>query len=409
MLKSWRDKHGYPNLPWGRGYSSFEADFIETELAPILSLLTVVLAIFGRPSQPIFLNPVDLEGHSLQQQSSNNILEARAGLADIVNAGIKYTESLGDRKYRRDLQAKDTVERDRLAQMLTQWNKGFETLVTSQWPHWSKPERAAANLMRITFLTASIWNEVCLSPNETAWDNHKEKYEQIITLSEAVVKQIIAYESGLSLRFSFEFSLIPPLHFAAWKCRYPLLRRRALKLLLNCPRREGLFETLQFYAVFGRIMELEEAALGLKPDQIPDENVLPPEHARIHHFQVMPCTGTGNIRSVVFIYKPNGLSEPWVRRVEHIDMGISILTCRSMTFHQRPSDFEVTERDVSSRISNPSWNDDLEIRCGLSGMGNNLMWHSMEGLSYGSFLGQKLDIGGDEGQSWMSLGANSLS
>ena len=365
MLKSWRDKHGYPNVPWGRGYSSFEADFIETELVPILSWLTIVLAIFGRPSQAIFLNPVDLEGRSFQQEGPKNILEARAGLVDIVNAGIKCTESVGTRKYERDMQAEDTAERDRLTQMLERWNQGFESLVASQWPNWSKPERIAANLMHANFLIASIWNDVCLSPNETAWDKHKEKFEQIITVSEAIVKETIASESGLSLRFSFEFGIIPPLNFAAWRCRHPLLRRRALKLLLNCPRREGLFDTLQLYAVFGRIMEFEEAALGLEPGQIPDENVLPPEHTRIHHFQVMPCADASNMRPVVFIYKPNGLFEPWVHRIEHIDMGIARLPCRSMMLYQRPPDLKVkspTDKVMSSMISDPSWQGDLGIR-----------------------------------------------
>lgn len=332
MLKSWRDKHGYPKAPWGRGYSSFEADLMETELAPILSWLTAVLAIFGRPSQAIFLNPVDPEGPFFQYERPNNLLEARAGLVDIVNTGIKFTESIAVEKYQRDVQAEHAAEKERLDQMLARWNHDFETLIASQWPHWSKSERTAANLMRTTSLTAGMFNDVCLSPDETAWDKHKEKFEQIITLSEAVVQETIACESRVPIRFSFEFGIIPPLHFVAWKCRYPLLRRRVLKMLLTCPRRECLFDTNQFYALFLRVMELEEAALGLEPDQIPGENVLPPEHTRIHHFQVMSSTNTSNVRAVVFLSKSNGLCKPWLRRVEYIDMGATFLLSRSMTF-----------------------------------------------------------------------------
>jgi hypothetical protein len=107
------------------------------------------------------------------------------------------------------------------------------------------------------------------------------------------------------------------------------------------------------------------------------------EHARIHHLQVMPCAGAGYVRPVGFIYKPNGLSDPRVRRVEHVDMGIAFLSCRSMTLYQRPPDSEVKssmDNGMSSTISDPSWQFDLGIRSRSSAMGNIAMWHSMEGI-----------------------------
>ncbi len=231
-----------------------------------------------------------------------------------------------------------------------------------------------------------------LKPNETALDKHKEKFEQIITLAEAIVKETT--KSGLSLRFSFEFGIIPPLNLVTWKCRYPLIRRRALKLLLNYPRREGFLDTLHFQAMFGRIIEFEEAALGLESEQIPDENLLPPEHARIHHLQMMPRIDADNRYSVVFIYKPHGLSERWVRHVDYIDTGAHFSTYRSMIFCHGISDSAFMERDESSTTNNPSSVGDLVIRSKSLGAENNFIWHSMKGLSLRSCHGPELDIDG---------------
>jgi hypothetical protein len=220
MLKQWREKHGYPKVRWSQGYSSFEADFIETELAPMLSWLTIVLAIFGRPSEDLFLNPVDVNEMITLRGPPKTMQEARANLVDIVNTGIKLTESVGSTKYETDVEAEHAQERAYLGNMLHNWKTGFDELVNQQWSTWSSFEQTASKLIRTTYLTSTIWNDVCLSPDETAWDKHKETFQKIIELSEEVVAETMKEQTGLSMRFSFELGIIPPLHFAAWKVRY---------------------------------------------------------------------------------------------------------------------------------------------------------------------------------------------
>lgn len=104
-------------------------------------------------------------------------------------------------------------------------------------------------------------------------------------------------------------------------------------MLFTCPRRECLFDSQQFYAVFRRIMELEESGLGLAPGQTPAEDQLPPEAARIHHFQVLSQSDTNNIRPVIFVSKPDGLEGEWHSRVEDIDMGKAFHLQNSMGFY----------------------------------------------------------------------------
>lgn len=220
VLKQWREKHGYPKTGWGQGYSSFEAAFIETELAPMLSWLTIVRAIFGRPSEEPLLNPVDVNNMITLRGPPKTILEARANLVDIVNTGIKLTESVGSVKYERDVEAEHAEEREYLQNMLDHWKTGFDNLVNQQWSNWGSTQQTASKLIRTTYLTSTIWNDVFLSSNETAWDKHRETFLEIIELSEEVVAETMKGQSNLSQRFSFEPAIIPPLHFAAWKVRH---------------------------------------------------------------------------------------------------------------------------------------------------------------------------------------------
>ncbi|KAF2644831.1 hypothetical protein P280DRAFT_466094 [Massarina eburnea CBS 473.64] len=57
---------------------------------------------------------------------------------------------------------------------------------------------------------------------------------------------------------SFELSPIVPLFVAACRCRDPILRRRAIALLLNCRRREGVWDSFGAGMVALQCVKLEE-------------------------------------------------------------------------------------------------------------------------------------------------------
>jgi hypothetical protein len=68
---------------------------------------------------------------------------------------------------------------------------------------------------------------------------------------------------------SFELSSIIPLFMVACRCRDPMLRRRALRLLLSCRRREGAWDSFGAGMVAMQCIKMEEgidAATELGPD-----------------------------------------------------------------------------------------------------------------------------------------------
>jgi hypothetical protein len=63
---------------------------------------------------------------------------------------------------------------------------------------------------------------------------------------------------------SFELSPIVPLFIVACRCRDPIIRRRAIALLLSYRRREGVWDSLGAGMVAAQCMKKEE---NLDPDQ----------------------------------------------------------------------------------------------------------------------------------------------
>lgn len=144
-----------------------------------------------------------------------------------------------------------------------------------------------------------------------------------------------------SKEFTFELGILPSLQFVVGKCRYPLIRRRALKLISSAPKRECIFDSMYCHALYERVMHIEEASLGLMPGQIPRDDQLPAEIARVCHVDskqpqcivgssmltqsVPPLPPRPSGRPVNFLSKPNGVEGSWHVQSEYLNLESSQL------------------------------------------------------------------------------------
>jgi hypothetical protein len=93
--------------------------------------------------------------------------------------------------------------------------------------------------------------------------------QAIITPSESL---LVKGTVGDALpHFTFEIGLIPPLYFTAINCRHLLLRRKAVALLRQGSRREGLRDAEPMARVAERVIKLEENNLEAGTDGWPEE------------------------------------------------------------------------------------------------------------------------------------------
>lgn len=315
LLQAWREKNGVPIVPWGRKYTSFEARFMETEVAPLLSLFnTNAIECAGGNRSKFLLNPVDENGALLLATSFETLDEARIGLIDMITDATCVCNGLDNSLVHRPLADIDAVVVSHSVQQnLERWQRNVDRLTRRQKCTWDTKEQRLADAISIVRLSTTFGVRAYEAKSECDWDMHRVEYEDLIRSADAIVSDRVRFPDDLSRTFSLDFGLIFPLHAIAWKCRWPRLRRQGLDLLLRTTRREWLFEARHYHAIFSRIMEIEEAGCGLLPGVRPDDDWLPPEHVRIYDFlvDVLPTPhGETPIYEVTFLSRPHGIDGP---------------------------------------------------------------------------------------------------
>ncbi|KIW09183.1 uncharacterized protein PV09_00114 [Verruconis gallopava] len=319
MLKAWRENafKDMISLP-------AESAFIEEELVPMFGWLNLLSSLFGRPSLDLYSfasSSTFKTGRFSPHEPAKSIEQAKTMLLDLVNATVKFIQSVGDAKYMNGVTMEMYAEQIRLQTFMNDWKTNFEYLQTHDPSTKDDQIKIGCNLLQAISTTMDIWLSAALNPNETAWDDFKNEFEDIVRLSGILVASSVRFPDELSKRFSFEMGIIPPLHFVAWKCRWPYIRRKALALLWTSPRRECLFESHRSFFCFQRVMEVEEEGLNLPPGVIPGPDQLPPEEARIHQVDIAAAEPTSEGYPISFLMKPNGLDGPWYSRTEIIRLG----------------------------------------------------------------------------------------
>lgn len=355
LLRMWREKTGYePSGPWGQKYASFESHFIETELAPILSLFNLNTSEFGPyPRSRVLLNAVDDSGLLVLADRFESLREARVALVDIITAAAGlFGEMEADLGQGGLPDPSILVALDGIRCRLDSWKVNFEDLDERWKSVWDKEQQNAADAIRIMWYSADIGILAHQVTSESDWDAHKSAYEEILRIADSLVSDPDRYPDELSKTLSLDLGHIFPLHALAWKCRWPRLRRKGLDLLLRIPKQEWLLDAQHYHAIFSRIMEIEEAHLNLAPGTIPDENMLPPENARVHDFYSVrgsEMNGQCPFYAVTFMMKPDGLDKEWHYKMEYLHLGSS-----SVNEIYAPTNLISCKKWAKPELSNPA-------------------------------------------------------
>ena len=162
-----------------------------------------------------------------------------------------------------------SVERSRsLYKLRRWWDLSFELE-----DRRGKQETMTMALMRVYHTVAMLALCKGTSESELDWDLYLPHHVYILdTVSSILEAPREKHPVSGDTPFSCELGIICPLFFIASNCREPLMRRKAVALLLSTRRREGRWESISAAVVAQRLIEIEEEGLEIvtQPSDIPE-------------------------------------------------------------------------------------------------------------------------------------------
>lgn len=253
---------------------------IEPQIAEVLQYLSIYPHFFGGT----LLTIPELRDASFGTGPFEDIGIARKSLDRILARTVRLVRASDYHRLKTGdelLSLGDVLEEQHsVIAQLAAWWAGFSHLVTTQ--------EHAAMLLETRWLACMIWTSCCLSPCETAYDAHLDRFLRIVDLCSKM--EHLSKPETLSShhrKFLFDMGSCPLLFVAVMKCRSLPIRIKALQLLKRLPYvRETLWDTHMLYGVGKRIIEVEHD-LQLPDDAAIDDAKLqatlamPPDHKRI--------------------------------------------------------------------------------------------------------------------------------
>ncbi|KND90077.1 putative transcriptional regulatory protein C15D4.02 [Tolypocladium ophioglossoides CBS 100239] len=130
------------------------------------------------------------------------------------------------------------------------------------------PHEATLLTLEVRWLAAKILTSTCLSPDETIYDAHMDRFRRIVEIATQEQATRTTTSPTKSPKFTFVMGFCPVLYFVVVKCRHLKLRLAALTLMktLPCPR-ETLWDAVTLHAIGTRMIEIEHG-IEVTPDEI---------------------------------------------------------------------------------------------------------------------------------------------
>jgi hypothetical protein len=325
LLRIWKRRYGTAHLEQDPQILRSDFDFIENELVIMFGWLNQMTTRFGAPScsceeLSATTSSIDFTGPFI------SITQAKITLVNLVHKSLLMIK---DPEYKNQLSNNTLLANtsilpmqpehahnvqpalENVATLFDNWTENFERLVRDQGHNWSAALNKGAKVLKACCLTMALHMRGHLHKRETDWDSLKDKFEEIVRCTEAVVNDMGRYPDTDSKFFSFEVGMVPALQLVVSKCRYGSLRRRALAVLRACPLKEAIYDSKDADMLSTRVMELEEASIaGLEPGTVPRDDQLPSEESRITQVDIPSFESTIQGSLVRFMSRPMGLNGP---------------------------------------------------------------------------------------------------
>lgn len=256
---------------------------LQEELEPILVRVNVqTKSLFDTPSQAddptagVGSLPTRFSGLSEARNSLNSLINQILNLIQAHALKGETFETMADTMA--DLRLQEPAS---YLSLLERWEAAFSNFLLHG-TNMTSRDHSGVKLLKIHHAASYIILFCAPIFSQRINDQFLPQFERIVSFAKSLLKPAdgtLPRECGLQSVW-VEMGIITPLFLTGWKCRDPLLRREATKLLSG-PRQEGTWDSIAAARIAERIIALEEAGL---PQILVAKDV--PETSRIYDIKL---------------------------------------------------------------------------------------------------------------------------
>lgn len=286
---------------------------IKKQLLPFLNRIELLAILMGNEAPWDY--PVDLL--EAVPENFEGIVEARDSMIHLANLSVRFIRYVKFRKFEQSILPDDLTRQAAILEQLGAWGDTLDRLLLADTV--TNKELNAAKTLRMHQIIAIMWLKRSVTAEECINDGLIPDFELAVNLAEAIDSSARAHKQPHQMynsTFLFDMEIVSPLYYIVTKCRHPVIRRRALRILKGTHRREGLWDSNKTAAVAERVINIEEAKFTMF-----DGSELPAEEDRVRGMNIERESEIGTNPKdcvVTFTMKPYGIDGPWKTWKEHI-------------------------------------------------------------------------------------------
>ena len=221
------------------------------------------------------------------------LVQARETLDTIISLMHCVLQPQGQaRSYHTRLSTHSPIAREAgdIKSLLAIWLDTFEAFVASRSLKVTQRDHAAATILRISHLYASIFLGTFSVLRQTFFNAYLSQFTKIVEHAAFVIDMIEKTQTHSGQRLAFDIGIVHPLQFVARKCRNRTLRRRAIELT-DRSGREGAWDGQNVAKVLRWIVAKEEENLRPTEEEVARSlamfgDEMPEERDCLHSVQV---------------------------------------------------------------------------------------------------------------------------
>ena len=168
-------------------------------------------------------------------------------------------------------QASDHASVELYLDVFNRWVMAFKAMTTALDHSMSDQEKHAVQTLKMKQLgfqsSLDLLSRDAEFDNQMLWDNYNATFEHTLDIAESLLQasspQVRTSSPKRKTFFTLDVGIVESLYDVAHRCRDPLIRRRAIRLLYAYPRQEGMWDGVLAARVAERIVEIEESGLGV--------------------------------------------------------------------------------------------------------------------------------------------------